>query len=100
LVEIKLSKLTKLKSLFVNNCPKLNKLDCSHTELTELDVSNLIELNCSSTSIKILTLNLCPDIKFLDCSNNNKLISLDVSNCSKLESLDCSNSKLTSLDLS
>src|SRR5277367_2066929 len=51
--KIDLSELTKLESLFVSNCSRLSKLDCSHsqlTKLTELDVSNLIEFNCSNTS--------------------------------------------------
>jgi energy-coupling factor transporter ATP-binding protein EcfA2 len=93
-----------LKDLFVSQCPNLTKLDLSHSlnELTDLDVSNLIELDCSNTSIKKLSLNLCPDLIRLNCSNNSKLINLDVSNCFKLEFLDCSNcsnSKFTSLDL-
>ncbi|GES80234.1 leucine-rich repeat domain-containing protein [Rhizophagus clarus] len=103
LTEFGLSELIKLKSLFVSGCPKLTKLDISHNELnelTELDVNNLIELNCSNTSIKKLSLNQCPDIVKLNCSNNKKLINLDISNCSKLEYLDCSNSNLTSLDVS
>ncbi|RGB23491.1 AIG1 family-domain-containing protein [Rhizophagus diaphanus] len=95
-----LSKAPKLTSLSLIDCPNVTKLDCSSNEkLTELEVSDLIELNCSSTSIKILSVNLCPDIKILDCSNNDKLINLDISNCTKLEFLDCSNSKLTSLDI-
>jgi hypothetical protein len=116
------SKLPKLISLFVINCPKITKLDCSNSKLAELEVSGLIELNCSNTSIEELSLKLCPNItklncsnnnklveldasncsnlEFLDCSNNNKLIELNVNNCFNLEFLDCSNSKLTSLDLS
>ncbi|CAG8575285.1 1123_t:CDS:2 [Rhizophagus irregularis] len=104
LTKIDLSELSKLKSLFVSNCSRLTKLDISHSqliELTDLDVSNLIELNCSNTSIKRLSLNLCPNIIKLICSNNNKLDNLDISNCLKLGYLDCSNnSKLTSLDIS
>ncbi|GBC04071.1 hypothetical protein RclHR1_00550016 [Rhizophagus clarus] len=125
ITKIELSGLIKLKSLVVNKCsrltnleivncpqltefdlygcPKLTKLDISHNklkELTELDVSNLFELNCSNTSIEKLSLKRCPDIIKLICSNNEKLIYLDISNCSKLEYLDCSNSGLTSLDVS
>ncbi|CAB5370801.1 unnamed protein product [Rhizophagus irregularis] len=95
------SKLPKLTSLSVINCPKLTKLDCSSTKaLTELEVSDLEELNCSNTSIEELSLNLCPNITKLDCLNNKKLIKLDLSNCSYLDFLDCTGSKLTSLDLS
>ncbi|GBB96837.1 hypothetical protein RclHR1_02850008 [Rhizophagus clarus] len=102
LTRVDLSEFIKLESLFVSKCPRLTKLDFSHSqlyELTDLDVSNLIELDCSNTSIEELSLNLCPNIKKLICSNNSKLFSLDVSNCFKLEFLDCSLSKLTSLDL-
>jgi GTP-binding protein EngB required for normal cell division len=96
-----ISKLPKLMSLSVRNCRNLTKLDCSSTKtLTELEVSDLIELNCSNTLIEELSLNLCPDIQKIFCSNNKKLNNLDVSNCKKLESLDCTGSKLTSLDLS
>ncbi|CAB5314290.1 unnamed protein product [Rhizophagus irregularis] len=95
------SKLPKLTSLSVINCPKLTKLDCSSTKtLTELEVSDLEELNCSNISIEELSLNLCPNITKLDCLNNKKLIKLDLSNCSYLDFLDCTGSKLTSLDLS
>jgi GTP-binding protein EngB required for normal cell division len=95
------SKLPELKSLSVRNCRNLTKLDCSSTRtLTDLEVSDLIELNCSNTSIEELSLNLCPNIQKIICSNNKKLNNLDVSNCKKLEFLDCTGSKLTSLDLS
>jgi hypothetical protein len=95
-----LSVLPKLTSLSARNCPKLTKLDCSNSKLTDLEISDLIELNCSNTSIEELGLNLCPNIKKLDCSNNKELINIDVSNCSNLNFLDCTNSNLTSLDLS
>ncbi|RGB36404.1 hypothetical protein C1646_758132 [Rhizophagus diaphanus] len=95
------SKLPKLESLSVINCPKLTKLDCSSTKtLIELEVSNLEELNCSNTSIEELSLNLCPNIKKLICLNNKKLSKLDLSYCSNLVFLDCTGSKLTSVDLS
>ncbi|CAB4493566.1 hypothetical protein RhiirA5_451406 [Rhizophagus irregularis] len=102
LTRVNLSEHIKLENLFISKCPRLTKLDCSHSqlnELTNLDVSNLIELDCSNTLIKKLSLNLCPDIIRLNCSNNNKLVNLDVSNCFKLKFLDCSQSKLTKLDL-
>ncbi|GBB91402.1 hypothetical protein RclHR1_18680002 [Rhizophagus clarus] len=105
LTRVDLSEFIKLESLFVSKCPRLTKLDLSHSqlyELTDLDVSNLIELNCSNTSIEELSLNLCPNIIKVICSNNKKLINLDISNCFKLEFLDCSNcsnSKFTWLDL-
>ncbi|GBB96835.1 hypothetical protein RclHR1_02850006 [Rhizophagus clarus] len=101
LKEVDLSKLPNLTSLSVIDCLKLEKLNCSSIKtLTELEVSDLIELNCSNTSIEELSLNLCPHITRLICSNNSKLINLYVSNCSNLEFLDCSDSKLISLDLS
>ncbi|CAB4444972.1 unnamed protein product [Rhizophagus irregularis] len=94
------SKLPKLTNLSVTDCLKLTKLNCSSNEnLTELEVSDLTELDCSNTSIKNLGLNLCPYITKLYCFNT-KLIDLDVSNCSKLEFIDCSQSNLTSLDTS
>src|SRR4051794_16763197 len=39
LIEVKLSK-CRIKSLFVSECSKLTKLDCPHSELTSLDLSN------------------------------------------------------------
>ncbi|RIA88985.1 hypothetical protein C1645_738981 [Glomus cerebriforme] len=92
---LKIENFTNLKRI------KLKKLKIISLKI--INCSQLIELDCSNTTIEELSLNLCPNITKLKCSNNNKLINIDVSNCSKLEFLDCSNcsnSKFTRLDLS
>src|SRR5437763_1175776 len=64
--DIKLSG-CQIKSLSVNEC---RKLDCSHSDLTEIEISNLTELDCSSNKINYLNLNLCPEVTTVVCSNN------------------------------
>jgi len=102
LTNVKVHELKELENLSVSNCPELIKLDCSHCNLTELEileVGKLDELNCSYNSITNLSLNLYPDITKINCSHNEKLTNLYISNCSKLEELDCSYSQLIGLDL-
>ena len=100
----------------------LEKLDCSHNELTELDVSKntkLKYLECIGTyyprvmsfsgmaSIipteigEITTLDLSgnPELEYLNISDN-RLTSLNLSSNPALTKLDCSGTDLTSLDVS
>ncbi len=80
----------------------LTRLDCRHTTLTKLDVSNnsaLITLDCSSNQLTSLTLGSNSVLTNLYCDDN-QLTNLDVSNNSALAILSCGSNQLTSLDVS
>lgn len=80
----------------------LTRLDCRHTTLTKLDVSNnsaLITLDCSSNQLNSLTLGSNSVLTKLFCGGN-QLTNLDVSNNTALTGLYCGNNQLTSLDVS
>ena len=81
----------------------LKILNCSHNNLTYMDLGilhglNLEEVNCSNNNItNIVMWNVGELVKF-DCSNND-LMTLDVSQCSKLQQLNCSGNQLMELDV-
>ncbi len=80
---------------------KVGAFDCSHAQLTSLDVSSRAELatlQCSSNQLTSLDVRNNTALEFLYC-NDNQLTSLDVRNNSKLEYLECTNNRLTSLDV-
>ena len=111
LMELDLSKNTKLKSLDcqnnslteldLSNNTELDYLECTSNALTALDLSKnskLDILRCSANALTELDLSGCPVLQNLYCSSN-KLTSIDLSVCPTLRDLDCSNNKLTSLDV-
>ena len=90
----------------------LKELDCSSNYLSDLDVSDMINLEvlyCSSnyfltnTDIPaangLLKTNGTTELRILFCSNNN-LKDLDVSGFGNLEVLNCSNNSIGDLDIS
>lgn len=80
----------------------LTTLDCSGTDVTEIDLSSntaLQYLDISDTSISVLDLSGCKNLTTLDVSNTSISV-LDVSDCGDLETLDISNTSITTLDLS
>lgn len=80
----------------------LKELDCSHNELSSLDLSNntkLEKLSCNSCALTSLNLKKNKELLELQCWKNT-LTSLEISDCTKLTKLDCNNNKLTKLDLS
>ena len=64
----------KITRLDVTNCPKLSRLDCRGSEITELDLSNNKELNT-------LLIDSCSKITNIDLSNNPLLDTLWCSGC-------------------
>ncbi|GBC05823.1 hypothetical protein RclHR1_06450001 [Rhizophagus clarus] len=121
--DIGLRQLTKLESLTVIDCLKLNKFDYSSNKLTILkirDCHNLDDVDLSRLpNLTILSVIDCLKLTKLDCSSIesltklevNGLIELNCSNtsieelslnlCPKIERLECSNnSKLINLDVS
>ncbi|CAG8566808.1 14699_t:CDS:2, partial [Cetraspora pellucida] len=71
----------KISKLKVINCPKLRELSCCFQGLTELDVSeflNLTYLDCQVNEIKSLDLSKNTQLRYLCCVNNS-LTKLDLS---------------------
>ena len=81
--------LTALKTLNINNNPKMTKLDCHLNALTSLDVqycSAMTLLDCQKNQLTSLSLAGCLSLKDLDCSNN-CLSELSLQGLNSLESL-------------
>ena len=77
-------------------------LQCSSTQLTDLDVSGCTSLGylaCSDNQLTDLDVSGCTALKELSCTGN-YLASLDVSDLTTLQDLDCSDNRLTDLDVS
>ena len=78
-------------------------LNCSYQKLTTLNLelnSRVEKLNCSGTQLTDLWLDPRGNsLRYLDCGEN-KLTALDLSKSPELTELYCSNNKLTALDLS
>ena len=86
----------------IDGFSSLTSLDCSHNELTEMDLSQniLIEsLRCSSNELSALDLTLNPALEILNCSSN-KLPALDLSQNIALNQLYCYNNLLHCLNVS
>ena len=80
----------------------LTDLDCSHNQLTSLDVSNntaLFTLNCKHNILTSLNVGGANSLDYLHCYAN-QLTSLDVSNNTVLTYLSCGDNQLISLNLS
>ncbi len=80
----------------------LLNLNCSHNNITDLDLSqniNLEGLGCNSNFITNLSLNNNTSLKNLSCYSN-QLISLDLSQNHNLESLGATNNQLVDINLS
>ena len=103
ITSLDLSKNIALTSLGCSDNPQLTSLDVSkNTALSSLNISsnpNLETLNCSGTQISELNLSGNTALKYLYCSNNPKLTSLDVSKNIALEYLDCTNTRIINLNI-
>lgn len=78
-------------ALRLENCTKLQYLDCSRNFLTNLDIrtcSQLKELSCHDNRLTELNLHSCPKLEVLKC-NKNQLTELDLSRCPKLAEVEC-----------
>lgn len=83
--------------LFVN----LKRLDCSGSEIRELDLSRntkLQKLDCSDTKLTKLDISKNIKLQELDCSNT-RLTKIDIRNNKLLSTLNCKRTKLTKLDI-
>ena len=94
-----LSRLTDI-NLSANN--KLESIEICGTALTDLDISeklNLTRIECyGNDNLENLVITNCPDLESLDCNSCN-LEALNVGSCSKLQSLYCDQNLLTSLEI-
>ena len=89
------------KTLNLEQNSRVEKLDCSGNQLTDLwfhKGSSLKYLNCSVNQFTALNLSKNPELTELYCSNN-KLTSLDLSANTKLQKINASSNKLTALDV-
>lgn len=109
-------------SMDLSSFSLLQRLSCSHYNVSSLKISGLKELrsvDCSNNSISELSLSSCPALYSLTCNQNllttldmrvclglgdlccggNPLTSLEVSGCSDLWSLDVDDTKISALDL-
>ena len=89
------------KTLNLEQNSRVEKLDCSGNQLTDLwfhKGSSLKYLNCSVNQFTALNLSKNPELTELYCSNN-KLTSLDLSANTKLQEINASSNKLTALDV-
>ena len=81
----------------------LKILNCSHNNLTYMDLGilhglNLEEVNCSNNKITNIVMDSVGELVKFDCSNND-LMALDVSQCFKLKELNCSGNQLMELNV-
>ena len=77
----------------------LKSLNCSKTQVQQLDLSelpNLTSLDCSNTKICQINLNELINLTILDC-HNTQIANLNVLDLSNLETLDCSNTQIQTL---
>ena len=89
------------KTLNLEQNSRVEKLDCSGNQLTDLwfhTGSSLRYLDCSVNQFTALNLSKNPELTELSCSNN-KLTSLDLSANKKLQQINASSNKLTALDV-
>ncbi len=91
-----------LTKLDVSRNPELTYLDCGYNHLTALDVShnpNLTELRCYNNRLKSLDVRNNPSLTYLSCTSNH-LTELDLNRNPALKELRCSENTLESLDVS
>ena len=90
-----------LSELDLSNNIELEELNCSNNRLTNLDVTSnlkLIKLACSDNQLSNLDVSNNIELTYLKC-NHNPLNNLDISKNIKLEALHCFKNQLTNLDV-
>lgn len=100
LKEVNLSSCRNLNFLNFNGSSSLEKINCSNTQLSFLEIKNenLRELNCSNSEIRNLQLE-CPKLEILSCFKN-PLSKLDLTFFPNLKEIYCFSMNLNSLDFS
>lgn len=90
-----------IKRVNLTTLPKLRVLDCAHTDLESLNVSQNVQLEkliCYGNSLVSLDLGANKQLIFLD-ARNNKLAKIDLSPNNSLTTLDLQNNLLEVLDV-
>ncbi|CAJ0748977.1 12487_t:CDS:2 [Entrophospora sp. SA101] len=90
--------------LIIENFPKLERLDCSRNQLTNIKIDNLPRLNhfdAYYNKLSTLVINNCPEISYFDIANNflSNLDFLDKLNNNKLIRLYMSNNDFLRQDI-
>ena len=91
-----------ITNLNLTNNTYLNTINCSGNQLTSLDITNnktLIDLNCGLNQLTAIDLYKAPYLKTLELSFNN-ISYLDISSNKNLVSVFCFSNVLESLDIS
>ena len=73
-----------LTQLDLRKCTLLQTLDCSRNRIASLDLDGLralLELNCADNALTLLDLKSAGALRLLDCSGN-RLVTLDLRPCS------------------
>ena len=81
---------------------KLEEVDCSYNKIWRIVMRSeeeLIKFDCSNNELTALDVSRCYQLKQLNCSVN-QLVELDVKNQTNLTLLDCHHNELTELDIS
>lgn len=91
-----------LGTLNVTRNTDLVILDCITTSLTSLNLTNnpkLARLNCSKNALTALDISNNPLLYYLNCEENTTLFTIDVSANTQLRELSCGHTSLTTLNV-
>jgi Leucine-rich repeat (LRR) protein len=91
-----------LMTLRLSGNKNLTRVECTNTNLSNLNISGCTALNyldCESNKLTSVALSTLTSLQYFIC-NDNQLTELDISHCPALELLWCNQNQLTSLDLS
>jgi len=100
IAELDISRQNLCGSLKLTGFNKLEALDCSENELTNLDLSdctNLKRLKCIGNQLTSLDVSNLIKLETINCRDN-QLASLNLTNCSGMKELNCSVKCLPNLD--
>ena len=92
---------TSITTLYTRDCPFLEELDCSGTNLEELDLDlnhRLRKLWCDSCELTHLDLTHNHNLEFLNCSHNYTLSSVKFNQRSKIKCLHANNTVIEHID--
>lgn len=107
--EIKTSRLGISDYTGIEHFVNLRKLDCSYTFpgnwacAWKLDISqcpNLEELNCSNSNLRTIDVSNNPKLRILQCDSNDYMTELDVSNNPELYELFCNDNNIRMINVS
>lgn len=86
----------------IKNFKNLEWVNCSGSNLSELDLSGMSRLKTvcvSQNNLKTINLSDCPALNMLNCQFN-QLTKINLTGCSSLKTIFCNNNQLAELDIS